>query len=72
MAVINPPKLPSLLLNKGPKGGYYVYTYQNIGMPIKSVRKVYSKKVGVILNGGKEGLIKWDEHFIKIILNLNT
>ncbi len=31
MAVINPPKLPSILLNKAPKGGYYVYTYQNIG-----------------------------------------
>ena len=37
MAVINPPKLPSLLLNKGPKGGYYVYTYQNIWDADKSV-----------------------------------
>ncbi len=66
MAVINPPKLPSLLLNKGPKGGYYVYTYQNIwDADKKRSRRANSKKVGVILNGGKEGLIKWDEHFIK-------
>ena len=37
MAVINPPKLPSLLLNKGPKGGYYVIPIKIFGMPIKSV-----------------------------------
>ena len=37
MAVINPPKLPSLLLNKGPKGGYYVYTYQILECGTKSV-----------------------------------
>ena len=36
------------------------------GMPIKSVLEgLILKKLGVILNGGKEGLIKWDEHFVK-------
>ena len=67
MAELIIPKLPSLLVNKGSKYGiYYVYTYQNVwNSEKKRSERKNSKKVGIVIGGAKDGLIKWDESFIE-------
>jgi transposase len=67
MAVITPPKLPSMFINVSSNGKYaYVMTYKNIwDKNIKNSRRVGSKKVGSIIGGTKDGLVKFDDSFLE-------
>lgn len=63
---VNKPELPKLLCMKG-SNCYAMYTYQNAwdNEKKRSYRVSGStKKVGVIVGGGKSGLIKWNDSFL--------
>lgn len=67
---MNKPKLPPIL-SKLSHGTYYLYTYKNQWDPEKKrSRRIQSKKVGVLISGGKEGRVKWDSSFIDLIPEL--
>lgn len=66
MVALVTPKLPPLLINKGPRGGFYVYTYHNVwDAELKRSKRVGSHKVGVIYGPSKEGKIEFSPEFIE-------
>ena len=66
MAVLNPPKLPSMFINRTGKGKYaYVMVYKSVwDKEKKNSRRVGSEKVGSIIGGQADGEVKFDESFI--------
>ena len=66
MAVLNPPKLPSMFINRTGKGKYaYVMVYKSVwDKEKKNSRRVGSKKVGSIIGGQADGEVKFNESFI--------
>ena len=66
MVALVTPKLPPLLINKGPRGGFYVYTYHNVwDAQLKRSKRAGSHKVGVIKGPAKEGKIEFSAEFIE-------
>ena len=66
MAVMNPPKLPSMFINRTGKGKYaYVMVYKSVwDKEKKNSRRVGSEKVGSIIGGQADGEVKFNESFI--------
>ena len=66
MAVLNPPKLPSMFINRTGKGKYaYVMVYKSVwDKEKKNSRRVGSEKVGSIIGGQADGEVKFNESFI--------
>lgn len=64
---INPKDLlPSILINKGSQGGFYLYSYRNEWDSIKKrSKRVDSHIIGKILGEGKVGEVLWKEEFIE-------
>ena len=66
MINVTKPNLPPLLSLKGSRGGYYVYTYQNVwDAEKKRSKRTNSKLVGKIIGGGKEGVVEFTPEFIE-------
>ena len=66
------PKLPPILVNKA-GSVYYVYTYKNVwDRESKRSKRGESKKIGKILGGQKDGVICFDESFLRSVLNLEA
>ncbi len=58
--------LPSILVNKGSRGGFYLYSYKNEWDPIKKrSKRVDSHIIGKILGEDKVGEVLWKEEFIE-------
>ena len=67
MAVITPPKLPSMFINRTCKGKYaYVMIYKSVwDKEKKNSRRVGSEKVGSIIGGQPDGEVKFNDSFIE-------